>query len=102
MAQPNLKKSTLILIIIHSNNASLPLEQKTNSIRYYLTTYIKPIVNPVIYLHLLLSGSVPGRLYGTAKTYKTECLLRQPLPWFKRLNIILQNGSILKLNFISR
>ena len=71
MTQPNSKKSTLILIIIHSNNASLTLDQKTNSIRYYLTTYIKPIVDSGTYLHLLPSGSVSGRIYGKAKTLFT-------------------------------
>ena len=46
-----------------------------NSIKFYLTTYIKPIVDPVTYLNLLLSGSVTGRLYGRAKIHRTECPL---------------------------
>ena len=50
--------------------------KRANSIKYYLTTYIKPIVDPVTYLNLLPSGSVPGRLYGKPKIHKTGCPLR--------------------------
>ena len=55
---------------------SAPWIKKANSVKYYLTTYIKPIVDPLIYLNLLPSGSVPGRLYGKAKIHKTGCPLR--------------------------
>ena len=55
---------------------SAPWIKKANSVKYYLTTYIKPIVDPVTYLNLLPSGSVPGRLYGKAKIHKTGCPLR--------------------------
>ena len=50
--------------------------KKADSVKYYLTTYNKPIVDLVIYLNLLPSGSVPGRLYDKAKIHKTGCLLR--------------------------
>ena len=55
---------------------SAPWIKKANSVKYYLTTYIKPIVDPLTYLNLLPSGSVPGRLYGKAKIHKTGCPLR--------------------------
>ena len=53
-----------------------PLDEKANSIKYYLTTYIKPIVDPVTYSNLLPSGSVSGRLYGKAKIHETGCPFR--------------------------
>ena len=53
-----------------------PLRKKTDWIKYYFLTNIKPIVDPVIYLNLLLSGSVPDRLYGKAKTHKTGYFLK--------------------------
>ena len=55
---------------------SAPWIKRANRIKYYLTTYIKPIVDPVTYLNLLPSGSVSGRLYGKAKIHKTGCPLR--------------------------
>ena len=74
---------------------SAPWIKKTNGIKYYLTTYNKPIVDPVTYLLVLPLGSVPGRLYSIAKIHKTGCSSGQSLPWLIRLNIILPNGSIL-------
>ena len=71
--------------------------KKANSTKYYFTTYIKPTVDSVTCLKLFPLGSVPGRLYGKAKIHKTGCPSDQSLPWLIRLNIILQNGPILKL-----
>ena len=55
---------------------SAPWIKRANNIKYYLTTYIKPIVDPLTYLNPIPSGSVPGRLYGKAKIHKTGCPLR--------------------------
>ena len=55
---------------------SFPWIKITNSIKCYFTTNIKPIVDPVTYLLVLPSGSVPGRLYGKSKTHKAGCPLR--------------------------
>ena len=55
---------------------SAPWIKRANSIKYYLTTNIKQIGDPVTYLNLLPSGSVPGRLCGKAKIHKTGCPLR--------------------------
>ena len=77
----NSEKSTLILIIIYLKNVSpVPWIKKANCVKYYLTTYIKPIVDPVTYLNLLPSGSVPGRLMVKQKLTKPDVPLDQSLP----------------------
>ena len=74
---------------------SAPWIKKANCIKYYLTTYIKPNVDPVTYLNLLPSGSVPGLLYGKAKFMNRDVTSDQSLPWLIHLSTISPNGSTL-------
>ena len=49
---------------------------KERSIQYYLRRYVKNNVDKEVYDKLLPSGSVPGKLYGTAKVHKNNTPIR--------------------------
>ena len=53
-----------------------PWIKKEDSIKYYIRTYIRPIVDGFMYRKLMPCGSGPGRIYGQAKQHKQGCPLR--------------------------
>ena len=59
-----------------ANCARAPWIKAESSIKYYLNTYVKKVVDNSTYKRLLPTGSVPGKLYGLAKVHKTGCPLR--------------------------
>ena len=52
---------------------------KENSVIYYCSRYIKPLVDETTYLKIYPTGSQPGRIYGTAKHHKSNCPMRPVL-----------------------
>ena len=61
---------------LHDDLKQAPWVKKEVSIKYYIRTYIKPIVDSFTYKRLMPCGSGPGRLYGQAKQHKQGCPLR--------------------------
>ena len=59
-----------------SNCAQAPWIKAESSVKYYLNTYVKKVVDKRTYQKLLPTGSVPGKLYGLAKVHKSNCPLR--------------------------
>ena len=61
---------------IHNVLKKAPWLKKEDSLKYYVRTYVKPIVDGFTYRKLMPCGSGPGRLYGQAKRHKPGCPLR--------------------------
>ena len=53
-----------------------PIVKRENSTRYYINRYLKPYVDEQTLSYLLLTGTYPGKLYGSAKIHKKDCPTR--------------------------